>query len=123
VRLQYHAKKPFGGRLVQNVCPEYNLKLHDRLHTGGSLLKLADYDTLDSFPAKLFFYRSMGSHLNGVCPLTHYAGLETGIFGLTLESIEFDVLHTIDMGVTQKLVGFILMLILDSDVFRTGFHM
>jgi hypothetical protein len=104
------------------MCPEYGLKLHDRLHPGGALDYMGAYEKLDTFPATLLFYRCQGSHLNGVCPLINYPGVENGIMGLSMECIEIDVLHTIDLGVTQRIIGFVLMLILNSglDLFKTG---
>ena len=121
--MKYHHKRPFAGRLVSASHPEYGLKLHDRLHPGGSVESLADYDEITVLPAKIYFWRYLGSHLTGVCPLIECPGLWPGIIGVTIASIQIDVLHTMDLGVTQKIIGFVLMLLISSplDLFGTGF--
>ena len=120
--MKQHAKDPFPGVLVQRASPRFGLLRHDKLHLGGSLSKFVDFAQLLIFPAVIFFFRATTSRLTGVCPLFSFSGLWDGVIGLSLDSIEFDVLHTIDLGVTQRVIGAILMMILSSplDFLGTG---
>ena len=63
-----------------------------------------------------------GSRLNYPCPLFEYSPYSDGIMGLSLNSIQWDVLHVIDLGVTQRLAGTVLQSIIwhPEDLLATG---
>ena len=63
-----------------------------------------------------------GSRLNYPCPLFEYSPYSDGIMGLSLNSIQWDVLHVIDLGVTQRLAGTVLQGIIwhPEDLLATG---
>ena len=82
---------------------------------------LGQLEKIKVFPAIAYFFRSETSHLNGVTPLIESA-VEKGILGVGMHSLSYDVLHTLDLGVTQVIIGAALMLLISSplDLFRTG---
>jgi hypothetical protein len=55
VTMKYIHKQTPSGRLVQNACGEFGLRRLDKLHPGGSITYLSDFDRLSKFPATLFF--------------------------------------------------------------------
>ena len=55
VKMKYIHKQTPSGRLVQNSCGEFGLHRLDKLHPGGSITYLSDFDRLSKFPATLFF--------------------------------------------------------------------
>ena len=99
VSLAYFHKKPFASRLVTLNGPRLNL--HDKFLVGGSLGTIAEFDTLSSWPATLLIYRTKTSRLNFPCPFWEIPGVQPGVFGPNASHLSFDVLHTLDLGVTQ----------------------
>lgn len=57
LKLQYHQKKPYPGRLVSKrfIFKGVEFVPGDKLHHGGCIHKLSDFDNLNTFPCDLFF--------------------------------------------------------------------
>lgn len=122
VKLEFCQKKPLPGLVLLSKCDAYQLEPLDRVHHGGSIQTLGDVFRLTTFPAKIFFIRTKGAKMNSICPLFAFPGLWTGVLGFTVSNIQFDMLHTCDLGVCAHLVGTILAAIIDDsgDLLQTG---
>jgi hypothetical protein len=92
-------KKPLPGTicLKGGVFKGVVLRRLDRLHSGGSLARVCDIDGL-VLPADVYFFRSEDSHMNKIAAFWAVPGFQVGLMGVTVEHIEFDVLHCMDLG-------------------------
>ena len=122
IQLRDAFRRPFPGRLVGQAAPLYNLRVNDRLLAAGAVTYLHQLETLDKFPCWVMFYRSEGSETNYPPPFISVPGLvDDGIFGLRKEHVQYDLLHTLDLGVAAVMAGTILHEFLKpADVLRTG---
>ena len=99
--LQWDAKH--GGLAVPNGTrfPTLGLEPGDRLVQEGQVGDLYNLSSV-SAPADLVFFQTKGFHgLNFIFPLF-------AVVGFTIECLALDVMHVLDLGVTQYLVGSVL---------------
>ena len=123
IQLRRYKKRPIAGRLVTKnfKTDSFELKPYDRLHFGGPIQALDDFDHLAAFPCTVYFFRVLHHELNFICPFWDVVGLQEGIVGLGISHLCFDVLHTLDLGVVQHFVGTVMMRLIDdaADVLAT----
>ena len=124
VQMKFCVKKPFPGRVVTQdfVFRGTEINNLDKLQVGGSVSDLGGLDKITNFPAEVYFFRRLGSHCNKVTPFWELPGFQGGILGLSIEHIEFDVLHTLDLGVVQSYIGLVVQSIVDDarDLLHAG---
>ena len=89
-----------GDRVESIICDGQRIDTH------------ADLTSLPSYPARLtMFRRGESSWLSSVSPIFQV---------VDFNNIAIDVLHCIDLGVVQYCVGWVFVVLLLADVFRTG---
>ena len=84
------------GRCILHDYPPLNLCAFDRLEPSVNLVNVGKWEDLADFPVRLIFWRcsreSVARHRNPLWDPT---------IGLTLESLYFDILHTLHLGVSD----------------------
>ena len=72
-------------------------------------------------PFGLVLFRVGDSKLNFVCPLVP-SPIFVGVLGVSVQTINFDVMHTVDLGVLQHYIALALMSVLEdpADLLQTG---
>ena len=107
--LGFDGRKDAPAGLVTRVAyPPLELPKGARLLEHG---ELADIHMLASLevPAELFFFDTQGeSGLNFVCPLFE-------VEGFSIEALHLDVMHCMDLGITQLLIGKVFMLLVKNN--------
>jgi hypothetical protein len=87
---------PIGARLLEN----------------HSVPDLHDLDSVQ-FPATLLFFDSDGNHgLNFVCPMFAVAGF-------SIEYLHLDVMHVLDLGVSQYVAGLVFRRLIENNFARS----
>ena len=88
-----------GGLALDRRYPALGLKKGHRLLAHGPVLDIHDLDHL-IFPCTLSFFDSKGqATLNHICPLL------LSVPGFSIDCIHLDVMHVMDLGITQYLVA------------------
>ena len=111
VLLQYDARKKDGygpGLLLVRDYPELNLPAGARIMESDDLSDIHHLSKLRA-PVTLKFFDSQGDHgLTFISPLFD-------IIGFSIECIALDVMHVMDLGVSQYLVGSVLRELMESN--------
>jgi hypothetical protein len=101
-----------GGIGLLEAFPELKLPAGSRLLEDASVTDLHSLHMLQ-VPAQLTFFNSKGDHgLNFICPLF-------SIPGFSIESLSLDMMHIMDLGVTQYLVGTVFRKVVTSNFARS----
>ena len=88
------------GRALTRDIPALGLAKGDRLEPSPGLPDVGLFDGLSSFPVEIIFWRRSAE-----TSCLHRNPLFDAALGVGLESIGVDVLHTLHLGVFQKLVA------------------
>jgi len=103
------------GRVLATALPDFGLSAGARLEPGLDLLNVARIDTLEEFPTSIMFWRrsteTRARHRNPIF------SSKTGISPAT--SICVDELHTINLGVMQRLMAEIIDVLVTADFSRS----
>ena len=97
-----------AGLVTRAAYPPLNLPRGARLLEFGELVDIHDVASLE-VPVELFFFDTQGdSGLNFVCPLFE-------VEGFSIEALHLDVMHCMDLGITQLLIGKIFMTLVKNN--------
>lgn len=91
-------KKGHSGRCLVRPFPELALSAGNRLLPEGQVRDVWELEHID-VPVHLTFFNAAGDQgLNSICPLF-------GVVGFSIESVQLDVMHILDLGVSQLLAA------------------
>ena len=102
--------KGYGGKCLEIA--------HRGVPAGARLMHLGpvqDYRDLDDIetPATLTFFDTQGDHgLNFICPLF-------AVEGFSIESLALDVMHCLDLGIAQLVIGRVLRMLISGNAVRS----
>ena len=96
-------KDSYGGLCL--MAAAFGLPKGARLLEMGPVKDLHQLNDLEA-PCKLHFFDSQGNHgLNFICPLFE-------LEGFSIDALTLDVMHVLDLGITQVLIGRVFWLLL-----------
>ena len=106
--------KGFGGLVLKADFPELRLTKGMRLLEDGPVVDLHQVADIRT-PCTLSFFDCCGNHgLNFLCPLF-------SIPGFTIEALCLDVMHVLDLGVTQYLIGAVFRELIENNFCGSDF--
>ena len=106
--------KGFGGLVIKADFPELALTKGMRLLEEGPVVDLHRVAEIRP-PCTLSFFNCCGDHgLNFLCPLF-------SIPGFTIEALSLDVMHVLDLGVAQYLIGAVFRELIEHNFCRSDF--
>jgi hypothetical protein len=101
-----------GGIGLLEPFRELQLPAGVRLLEAGPVTDIHRLDMIE-VPAQLSFFDAKGDHgLNFICPLF-------SIPGFSIESLSLDMMHIMDLGVTQYVVGAVFRKLVDNNFARS----
>ena len=107
-------KDGFGGLVLKEDVAAMALPRGMRLLEEGPVIDLHRVDEIRP-PYTLTSFDSRGGHVfNFMCPLFN-------IPGFTVEALHLDVMHVLDLGVTQYLIGTVIMALIEGKFCKSDF--
>jgi len=103
-------KQGSHGRALRRAVPQAQLLKGDRLEPSADLPDVALFDTLSVFPTTVVFWRPQAESL-----VKHRNPLFDRAIGVGLATFGIDSLHTLHLGIYQKLVARVWWLLLLQD--------
>ena len=102
------------GRSLIAPLPAYGLRLGDRLEPHSMLRDVAEFDQLAVFLVRVLFWRRSSE-----CGSMHRNPLFDPALGIGLGTMAIDALHTLSLGIYQKLVAKVCWTLIQADVWGT----
>ena len=98
-------KNPVSGRSLVADFPELGLAAGHRLLPEGEVVDVWQLQHLET-PVELVFFNARGDQgLNAICPLF-------SVVGFSVEAVQLDAMHVLDLGVAQYLCGAVIRTLL-----------
>ena len=94
-----------SGRCLVEDFPELGLTAGHRLLPEGEIIDVWQLEHLET-PVQMAFFNARGDQgLNAICPLF-------SVVGFSVEAVQLDAMHVLDLGVAQYLIGAVLQTLL-----------